>query len=121
VVSGTGVSGPVRASATGLPLDPATPGYGFNIDAFAAPLDGTWGTAGRDVVPGPTVFSLSASLGRVFRIGERRSIDLRFDATNALNHVTITSWGTTLESSTFGLPTAASGMRRMTANLRFRF
>ena len=27
---------------------------------------------------------------------------------NALNHVTITSWGTTLASSTFGLPTAAS-------------
>jgi trimeric autotransporter adhesin len=121
VVSGTGVSGPVRANATGQPLEPATPGYGFNIDAFSEPLTGSWGTAGRDVVPGPTVFSLSGSLGRIFRIGERRSIDLRFDATNALNHVTITNWGTTLGSSTFGLPTSASAMRKMTANLRFRF
>jgi hypothetical protein len=121
VVTGTGVSGPVRASATGLPIDPATPGYGFNIDAFTAPLAGFWGTAGRNVVPGPAVFSLNGSLGRIFRIGDRRSIDLRFDATNALNHVTITSWGTTLASSTFGLPTAASAMRKMSANLRFRF
>jgi hypothetical protein len=121
VVSGTGVSGPVRADATGQPLGPATPGYGFNIDAFSQPLTGSWGTAGRNVVPGPTVFSLSGSLGRIFRMGERRSIDLRFDATNALNHVTITNWGTTLGSSTFGLPTSASAMRKMTANLRFRF
>ena len=121
VVTGTGVSGPVRASATGLPIDPATPGYGFDINAFTAPVTGFWGTAGRNIVPGPTVFSLNGSLGRVFRLGERRSIDLRFDASNALNHVTITSWGTTLASSTFGLPTAASAMRKMTATMRFRF
>ncbi len=121
VVTGTGVSGPVRASATGLPIDPATPGYGFNIDAFTAPIAGFWGTAGRNVITGPAVFSLNGSLGRIFRIGDRRSIDLRFDATNALNHVTITGWGTTLASSTFGLPTAASAMRDMRANLRFRF
>ncbi len=121
VVTGTGVSGPVRADATGLPVEPATQGYGFNIAAFTAPAAGFWGTAGRNVVPGPTVFSLNASLGRVFRMGERRSIDLRFDATNALNHVTITGWGTTLASSTFGLPTAASQMRKMSATMRFRF
>ena len=40
VVSGTGVSGPVRANATGIPLLPATPGYGFNLLAFAAPAAG---------------------------------------------------------------------------------
>jgi hypothetical protein len=67
------------------------------------------------------VFSLNGSLSRVFRIGERRSIDLRFDATNALNHATITGWGTTVNNSTFGLPTAAAAMRKLTANLRFRF
>jgi hypothetical protein len=121
VVTGTGVSGPVRANATGLPVEPATPGYGFNIAAFAPPAAGQWGTAGRGVVPGPTIFSMSASVGRIFRLGERKSIDLRFDATNVLNHVTITNWGTTLSSSTFGLPTAASGMRRMNAMVRFRF
>jgi hypothetical protein len=119
--TGTGITGSVRADATGVPLFPATPGDGFNVSAFAAPVAGLWGDAGRDTIPGPIVFSLNGSLGRVFRIGERRSIDLRFDATNALNHVTITGWGTTLNNSTFGLPTNAAAMRKMTANLRFRF
>jgi hypothetical protein len=119
--TGTGITGSVRADATGLPLSPATPGDGFNTSAFAAPAAGLWGDAGRDTIPGPLVFSLNGSLSRVFRIGERRSIDLRFDATNALNHPTITGWGTTINNSTFGLPTAASAMRKMTANLRFRF
>ena len=121
VVGGTGISGPVRADATGLPLFDGTAGYGFNIHAFAAPGAGLWGSAGRNTIPGPTVFSLNGSMGRNFRLGERRSIDLSFQVTNALNHVTISSWGSTLSSATFGLPTAASGMRRMTANLRFRF
>jgi hypothetical protein len=119
--TGTGITGSVRADATGLPLSTATPGDGFNISAFAAPAAGLWGDAGRNTIPGPIVFSLNGSLSRVFRIGERRSIDLRFDATNALNHPTITGWGTTINNSTFGLPTAASQMRKMTANLRFRF
>jgi hypothetical protein len=119
--TGTGITGSVRADATGLPLFPATSGSGFNLSAFAAPAAGLWGDAGRNTIPGPMVFSLNGSLSRVFRIGERHSIDLRFDATNALNHPTITGWGTTVNNSTFGLPTAASAMRKLTANIRFRF
>ena len=111
----------MRANATGVSLDPATPGYGFNLLAFSNPAAGEWGTAGRNIIPGPTIFSLNGSIGRAFRLGERKNLDLRFDVTNALNHVTITNWGTTLSSSTFGLPTAAAGMRRMNATLRFRF
>ncbi len=121
VVGGTGVTGPVRADATGQDLFENIGTYGFNIHAFAAPAAGFWGNAGRNTIPGPTVFSLNGSMGRNFRLGERRNLDLRFDVTNALNHVTITSWGSTLSSSTFGLPTAAAGMRRMNASLRFRF
>ena len=66
-------------------------------------------------------FGLNASLGRVFRIGERKSIDLRFDATNALNHVTFRSFNTTIGSNNLGLLSGPSNMRSMTATLRFRF
>jgi len=121
VVSGTGVTGPIRASATGISLDPPTPGYGFNILAFATPAAGEWGTAGRNVIPGPSIFSLNGSLGRAFRLGERKNLNFRMDVTNALNQVIITNWGTILSSSTFGLPTNAAGMRRMNATLRFTF
>jgi hypothetical protein len=64
---------------------------------------------------------LNASAGRVFRVGERRSADLRFDSTNALNHVSFNSWNTTVGSAQFGLPTGAAAMRTMQATLRFRF
>jgi len=66
-------------------------------------------------------FALSASLGRVFRIGERKNIDLRFDAQNAINHVTFRSFNTTIGSNNLGLLSNPSAMRSMTATLRFRF
>jgi hypothetical protein len=118
-VGGTAVSNTVRASATGLPVEVA--GMLFNTAAFTAPGAGEWGTAGRNTVPGPTTFSLDGSLGRVFRIGERRNIDLQVQAQNVLNRVTITNWGTVLGSSNYGLASGAAGMRKITVNLRFRF
>lgn len=93
----------------------------FNTAAFTAPAAGQWGNAGRNTIPGPTTFSLNGGLSRVFRLGERRSMDLQFQAQNVLNHVTINSWGTVVDSNTFGLATGAAGMRKMTVNMRFRF
>jgi hypothetical protein len=118
-VSGTAVSNTVRAEATGLAIE-AT-GQLFNTAAFTAPASGTWGDAGRDTIPGPTVFSLDGSLQRIFRIGERRSVDFQMQSTNMLNRVTITSWGTVLGSETWGLASNAAAMRKVTFNLRFRF
>jgi hypothetical protein len=118
-VSGTAVSNTVRADATGEAV--SVDGLLFNTAAFALPASGTWGNAGRNTIPGPTVFSLDGSLGRVFRFGEKRSADLQVQAQNALNRVTITRWGTVVGSNTYGLATTASGMRKITVSLRFRF
>ena len=101
-------------------MNAADPGEPFNLAAFANPLPGQWGNAGRDTIIGPSTFGLNASAGRVFRMGERRSIDLRFDATNALNHVVFQSWVTTLGQQ-FGALANPGAMRDMTATLRFRF
>jgi hypothetical protein len=121
LTSGTGINGTVRAEYLGGSLDPTQPGFGFNTGAFGKPLAGSWGNAGRNIIEGPTQFTLNASAGRLFRIAERRSIDLRFDATNLLNHVAFSSWNTTVGSPLFGLPAAAGAMRSFQANLRFRF
>lgn len=118
-VSGTAVNSTVRADATGLPIEAA--GMLFNTAAFAAPEAGEWGTAGRNTIPGPTVFFLNGSLGRIFRLGERRSADLQFQAQNVLNHVTITSWGTVVDANNYGLAAGAAQMRQLTISLRFRF
>ena len=121
VAKGTGITGTVRPNYIGGSLGSALPGDGFNTSAFADPAAGQWGDAGRNIITGPMQFSLNASAGRVFRIGERRSFDVRFDSTNVLNHVTYTSWNTTFGSPLFGLPAAANAMRSMQLTLRFRF
>ena len=78
-------------------------------------------TAGRDTITGPMQFSINASMGRVIRLGERRSVDLRFDAQNPINHVVYRSFYTTIGANNLGLYSGANPMRSLTANLRFRF
>jgi hypothetical protein len=119
--TGTGITGSVRADATGLSVNDAPAGEPFNFAAFTAPAAGQWGNAGRDTITGPMLFSLRGSISRVFRIGERRSADLQFAATNALNHVTFSSFNTTIGSNNLGLLSSPSAMRSLTASLRFRF
>jgi hypothetical protein len=116
-VQGTGVTGSLRPDTTGAPLQAAAPGRHLNPAAFTAPKTGQWGSAGRNSIVGPAQFSLNASLGRTFA----ENLDLRFDATNALNHVTYPSWNTVVSSSQFGLPVTANAMRSLQATLRWRF
>jgi hypothetical protein len=117
---GTGITGQVRPEVVGA-LYPATAGYPFNINAFATPPVGQWGNAGRDIVTGPTVFSLNASAARTIRIAERKNLDIRFDSTNVLNHVTFTGYNMTVFGNQFGLPTGVSNMRSFTMTARFHF
>ncbi len=120
-VQGTGVTGSLRPDFTGIPATPAPPGLFLNPYSFRMPAVGRWGNAGRNSITGPAQFSLNASLGRTFRVGERLSLDLRIEAMNALNHVTFTGWNTTATSPQFGLPLAANPMRAVQTTLRFRF
>jgi hypothetical protein len=85
-------------------------------------MPGEFGDAGRDTIPGPFQIGLNTSLNRAFRFGEsRRQLQFRLSATNALNHVYITSFGTTVNSASYGLPTAAAATRTVQLLLRFSF
>ncbi len=117
-LGGTSIVGPLRPDYTGQPL--FLDGL-LNPAAFSLPPTGTYGNTGRGVITGPGLFSLNASAGRIIRLGERRSVDIRLDATNALNHVSIASWITTVNSPQFGLPSGAAAMRSVRAMVRFRF
>jgi hypothetical protein len=120
-VEGTGVTGSIRPTYTGAPLYAAPTGFYLNPAAYTAPLPGQWGNAGRSSITGPAQFTLNASLGRTFRLGDRFNLDLRVDSTNALNHVTFTAWNTTVNGAQFGLPAASNAMRSMQTTLRLRF
>jgi hypothetical protein len=117
--AGTGANGTTRPDASGLPITAGT-GF-FNTAAFMLPLAGQFGDAGRNTIPGPGSVTLNASFGRAFGLGERRNLEFRFDANNILNHVNISSFGTTLNSTNYGLPLGATAMRSMSVTMRFRF
>ena len=119
-VPGTAVTGSIRASVTGATAA-APDGYYLNPAAFAAPAAGQWGTAGRNSITGPRVFSLDAGLGRTFLWGDRLNFDWRINATNVLNRVTYGAVNTIVGSPQFGLATTANPMRKVQTSLRVRF
>lgn len=120
-VKGTGVTGNMRPDVTGASITDAPPGLFLNPAAYRLPAEGQWGNAGRNSITGPLQFSLNSSLVRNFLWRDRYSCELRIDAMNLLNHVTVTSWNTMVGSAQFGLPAAADTMRTIQITLRFRF
>lgn len=120
-VPGTGVTGTIRPNLTGAPIYDASAGYSLNVAAYAAPAPAQWGTARRTSITGPGQFSLDAALARSFRLRDPLHFDVRLDATNLLNHAVFTSWNTTVNSTTFGLPAAANPMRSLQLSGRLRF
>lgn len=120
-VPGTGVTGTIRPDLTGAPIYRASAGYFLNVSAYSAPVAGQWGTARRNSITGPGQFSLDAALQRTFRLRDPLHFDVRLDATNLLNHTVFTSWNTTVNSTTFGLPSAANSMRSLQLTGRLRF
>jgi hypothetical protein len=120
-IAGTGVTGSLRGSYTGAPIDGAASGFYVNPSAFAAPAEGEWGDAGRNSITGPAQFSLNASVTRTLTLRGRWSMDWRLDATNVLNAVTYSSLNTIVGSPQFGLPNRANAMRKLLSSLRVRF
>ena len=120
-VSGTGVTGSIRANYTGADPYDAPAGLHLNPAAYAAPAADQWGNAGRNSITGPAQFSLNASASRTFRWGDHLNADLRVDATNALNHPVFPSWNTVITSAQFGFPNPAGQMRMLQTSLRVRF
>src|SRR6185295_4668753 len=107
-----------RADATGLPIDVGS-GY-FNPAAFSVPLAGFYGNSSRGVIPGPGSFSMNLQLARTIQLTERKNLEFNVSATNLLNHVNISGFGTVVNSLNYGLATGAAGMRTISATVRFR-
>jgi len=120
-VTGTGITGPIRATLTGAPIYAAPSGLFLNPSAYQAPLTGQWGNAGRDSITGPGQFTFNAALARTFRLTKQYNLDVRVDSTNLFNHVVFNSWNTTINSAQFGLPVSANDMRKLQTTARLRF
>jgi hypothetical protein len=120
ITKGTGITGQLRPEVVGQ-LYPGTPGFPFNPNAFALPPAGYYGNAGRDIIQGPMQFSMSGAASRTIRIGERKNLDIRFEAQNLLNHFAYTGYNMTFGTAQFGLPTGATATRSFNMTARFHF
>lgn len=110
----------------GVPLYPEnkTAAQWFNPAAFAAPAQYTFGNAGRNILRGPRFSNVDFSASKTLRVPklERGQIQLRFDATNALNHTSLGIPNINIGGSTVGQITgAALSGRTLQLGGRFSF
>ena len=100
----------------------------FNIAAFpvANPANlvngiAVDGNSGRNMLRGPTYKDVDLAISRDFVFKERLKLQLRADAYNVFNMVSLNLPGATVGSATFGVITSASAMRQLQLGARFTF
>ncbi len=81
-------------------------GRRINSAAFRPASDSVQGNLGRNALNGFGMSQLDLSLRREFSAGERRSVELRIDAFNALNHANFADPVSFLASPLFGQSTS---------------
>jgi len=82
------------------------------------------GNSGRNMLRGPTFKNVNLAISRDFNFKERLNLQLRADAYNVFNIVSLnapTGNGATAGSSTFGVITSASAMRQLQLGLKLSF
>ena len=96
--------------------------FWFNPAAFAAPAAGTFGNAPRDKIYNPGQYQWDIALFKNVRIQGARSIQVRAEIFNFLNHANLGGASTDPASSTFGRVTGKDDSRRdIQLSVRFLF
>lgn len=126
LVSGTDITGTPNESARVVVLPgPALP----DTERFAPPERGTFGNAGAGILRGPGFANLDLSLYRVLKLTERRTLQLRFESYNTLNHTQFSGVSQTARFDAAGAqidplflqPTSSRSPRRVQLALRLNF
>jgi len=90
---------------------------------FQHPLPGKRGSLGRNTVELPGTWRLDANMSKTFRLTESKSLQLRMDATNVLNHPNVNNPTLDINSNTgFGIITGkGNDVRQFQGQLRLTF
>jgi hypothetical protein len=88
----------------------------FTPASFANPAAGTIGNVGRDVLYGPNLMAINASVFRRFNITERFKLEFRAEAYNVSNTPQFDLPDTTLGDAAFGEITTAHGSQSVQVN-----
>src|SRR5439155_23916733 len=92
-----------------------------NANAFALPVQFTYGNAARNLFYAPGLISVATSLAKTFRLRERFAFMFRVDIYNTPNHVNLGAPNGNWSATTFGNITSAGSMRvfELTGRLLF--
>ena len=100
----------------------------FNPNAFTAPGPYLFGSSGIGILDGPSSHVVNLGLMKKFSFGEKRYLQFRWEAFNALNHVNLLAFqngsptlNTTIGQSSTGQITAAGDARIMQIALKLVF
>ena len=88
----------------------------FDTSVFSAPAPNTFGNVGRNVLHGPGLFEIDASIFRKFRITERWNVEFRAEAFNLSNTPHFDRPGTVFGNAIFGQVTTARGTQSVQVN-----
>ena len=91
--------------------------FWFTPGAFANAPAGTIGNVGRNILHGPNLFAINASLFRRFNITERFRLEFRAEAFNLTNTPEFDLPDTTLGDAAFGQITTAHGSQAVQVNM----
>ncbi|MDQ2944472.1 MAG: hypothetical protein M3Y27_00750, partial [Acidobacteriota bacterium] len=91
-------------------------GQQLNPNAFRAPVAGVNGTLGRNILTGPGLFQIDASLRRQFRLIGRSSLETSISAFNLLNHASFSNPVAYLGSPLFGQPVSMQDLMMGSGN-----
>ena len=101
--AGGGNQRPNRTGNGNLPSGQRNFRHWFDLTAFAAPDQYTFGNAGTGILIGPRYFDADIGVYRTIPITERAKLTIRFESFNAFNNV---NFG--IPNSTIGTPTAGT-------------
>lgn len=93
----------------------------FNTAAFVQPSQGRYGSAGRNILDGPSRAWLDLSLRRVVRAGERLQVQVRAEAFNLTNTTRFGQPGGTVGAATYGVITSAQDARILQLAVKMNF
>lgn len=93
----------------------------FNTAAFVQPPAGRYGSAGRNILDGPSRTWLDLSLRRAIRLGEHVQLQVRAEAFNLTNTARFGQPGGTVGTATFGVIGTAQDARILQLALKLDF
>ncbi|HKD09410.1 MAG TPA: hypothetical protein VKB79_26130 [Bryobacteraceae bacterium] len=104
-----------------LPSDQQSVLKWFDTSAFAQPAIYQFGNEGRDILRGPGLINVDASLLRTFVVAEKKTIEIRGEFLNSLNHTNLSLPNSTFGSSAFGTISSAGPARQIQLGAKFEF